>query len=196
MIKLNGSLHRMEKRLSLIDDFFPTVQFPSKTEGDWILINSGLFRFNVFEKIGGYLDSVEEDRELRNRMLGCGFLFYYLEQPLLTKIEMAASLTTDTDTGYRGDKRVRDRDEVRKRTRTMLANFGAPELRTQLGVSIDLPKLKISKVINRHLLKFNDAVVHTPATARALAQFRTNRLDNDQLDSDQLRINEPSMTPV
>ena len=168
MVKLNGSVHRMAKCLSLIDDFFPTLQFPSKTEGDWILINSGLFRKRVFEEVGGYLDSVEEDRELRNRTLGCGFLYYYLEQPLLTKIEMPASLTVDEVTGYRGDKRVRDRNEVRSRTRTILKNFGRPELRRELRAEIDLSGVNLSYVSNPDLLTFNERVPHTRGTREAL----------------------------
>ena len=94
-IKLDGSVHTIGKRVSLVDDFFPTIQTPSKTEGDWVLINSGLFRKSCFHRTGGYLDSVEEDRELRNRLLASGHVFHFIEEPLLTKIETAVSLTTD-----------------------------------------------------------------------------------------------------
>ncbi|GAA5483126.1 glycosyltransferase family 2 protein [Haloferula sargassicola] len=116
-IKLDGSVHLIDKRISLVDDFFPTLQSPSKTEGDWVLINSSLFRRGCFKRLGGFLDSVEEDRELRNRLLAAGHLFHFIAEPLLTKIEMPVSLTTDGDTGYRGEKRRRDREEVWHRNR-------------------------------------------------------------------------------
>ena len=170
MIKLNGNVHKMEKTLSLIDDFFPTLQFPSKTEGDWILINSGLFRKNVFEQVGGYLDSVEEDRELRNRTIGCGFMYYFLESVLLTKIEMAASLTVDEDTGYQGQKRIRDRNEVRERTRIMLPKFGQKSLRDELRVEVDLADVGLEYVSNPDLLTFNTKIAHTPGTRESLTR--------------------------
>ncbi|WP_411826182.1 glycosyltransferase family 2 protein [Luteolibacter sp. AS25] len=116
-IKLDGSVFTIGKRVSLVDDFFPTIQSPSKTEGDWVLINSGLFRKSCFHRLGGYLDSVEEDRELRNRLLASGHIFHFIEEPLLTKVETAVSLTTDGDTGYRGERRRADREEVWKRNR-------------------------------------------------------------------------------
>ena len=170
MIKLDGSLHKMEKCLSLVDDFFPTLQFPSKTEGDWILINSGLFRKNVFEQLGGYLDSVEEDRELRNRTIGCGFMYFYLEQVLLTKVEMAASLTVDENTGYKGQERIRDRNQVRERTRLMLPKFGQKSLRDELRVKVDLAGVGLEYVSNPALLTFNDAIPHTPGTRESLTR--------------------------
>ena len=170
MIKLDGSVHTMAKTLSLVDDFFPNLQFPSKTEGDWILINSGLFRKHVFEDLGGYLDSVEEDRELRNRTVGCGFMYYYLEQPLLTKIEMAASLTVDEDTGYKGQKRIDDRNEVRTRTRQMLERFGDETLCAEMQVKVDLGDVGLAFVSNPDLLTFNETIPHTQATQESLTR--------------------------
>ena len=124
MVKLNGSVHRMAKCLSLVDDFFPTLQFPSKTEGDWILINSGLFRKRVFEEVGALLRlgrggprAAQPDARLR----------------LFVLLFRAASFNQDRDAhlahGGRGDRLPgrqagwRDRNEVRSRTRTIPAKL-------------------------------------------------------------------------
>ncbi|MFA5505072.1 MAG: glycosyltransferase family 2 protein, partial [Vulcanimicrobiota bacterium] len=72
LIRSDGTVHEICKRISVVDDFFPNLQFPSKTPGDWILVNSALFRRSVFERVGGYLNSIEEDRELRNRIIVSG----------------------------------------------------------------------------------------------------------------------------
>ncbi len=165
MIKLDGSVHYINKRISLVDDFFPTLQFPSKTEGDWILINSGLFRKRVFESLGGYMDSVEEDRELRNRTIGCGHLYYYLEEPLLTKIEMGVSLTVSNDTGYYTDRRRKDREDVWDRLRLIRRSENIDTLRSQLRTEVDLSALEIRSISRPELLHLNTNIPHTPGSA-------------------------------
>jgi hypothetical protein len=146
--------------MSLVDDFFPNLQFPSKTEGDWILINSGLFRKTVFEKIGGYLDSVEEDRELRNRTIGTGMLYYYLEEPLLTKIEMGVSLTVSEDTGYSGHIRKNDRNEVWDRLKIIKKADDMNQLMEELKVPVDLSGIKIKYISNPDILTVNEGISH------------------------------------
>lgn len=170
MIKLDGAKHRIGKRISLVDDFFPNVQFPSKTEGDWILINSGLFSARALQQLGGFLDSVEEDREIRNRLIGTGSLVYYLEEPLLTKIEMDVSLTVSEDTGYRGDRRRRDRQEVWDRLELMRNQRDMEALKKELQVPVDLSQLRFSYVSNPELLTFNRQIPHAPGSDAALQQ--------------------------
>lgn len=174
-IKLDGSVHIIQKRISLVDDFFPHLQFPSKTEGDWILINSGLFRADLFCTLGGYLESVEEDRELRNRLIGCGYLAYYLEEPLLTKIEMNASLTVDELTGYRAGQRRRDRQAVWDRKRIYFSGEPMDKVREQSRVEIDLPDLEIARISNPAMVTVNRDV---PATSGTLRRFAA-ALDED-----------------
>lgn len=170
MIKLDGSVHYINKRMSLVDDFFPNLQFPSKTEGDWILINSGLFRKKVFEEMGGYLDSVEEDRELRNRLISTGSLFYYVETPLLTKIEMDVSLTVSEDTGYKADRRRNDRQQVWDRMALFRQNQDTARLKEQLKEKVDLSKVRFKSVSNPSLLTFNAAIPHIEGSDAALKE--------------------------
>jgi glycosyltransferase involved in cell wall biosynthesis len=159
-IKLDGSVHVISKRMSLVDDFFPNLQFPSQTEGDWILINSGLFRRRVFEEIGGFMNSVEEDRELRNRTIGCGYLYYYLEEPLLTKIETGVSLTVSEDTGYSAQRRKKDRQKVWDRVKTIRENCNICSLKNELMIPVDLSEIKIDSVSNPQLLTVNRNIPH------------------------------------
>jgi glycosyltransferase involved in cell wall biosynthesis len=160
MIKLDSSIHTINKHISLTDDFFPNLQFPSKTEGDWILINSGLFRKNVFEELGGYMDSVEEDREIRNRTIGCGYLYYYLEEPLLTKIETGVSLTVSEDTGYQGMQRQQDRNRVWERIDIIRKAKKISQLKKELMVPVDLSDVKIKYISNPEILKLNHDIPH------------------------------------
>lgn len=171
MIKLDGSVHHISKRMSLVDDFFPNLQFPSKTEGDWILINSGLFRKKVFRETGGYLNSVEEDRELRNRLISTGYLFFYIEEPLLTKIEMNVSLTVSEGTGYRGDRRRQDRQQVWDRLKLMKRTENISQLKEQLKEKVDLTGVRFKKVSNPELLTFNKDIPHVEGSDAALKQI-------------------------
>lgn len=170
MIKLDGSMHHINKRMSLVDDFFPNLQFPSKTEGDWILINSGLYAKKVFAETGGYLDSVEEDRELRNRLISCGYLFYYIETPLLTKIEMDVSLTVSGDTGYKADRRRRDRQQVWDRLALARELADIKELKKALTEKVDLSEVRFSMVSNPNLLQFNQEIPHVQGSDAALKE--------------------------
>lgn len=108
----DGSSARIARTLSLVDDFFPNLQFAAGPLGDWVLINSGLFRRSLFTRIGGYIDSVEEDRELRNRAMMHGANIWFIDEVLLTKYEQNDSLTAQADTGYRSAQRERDRAAV------------------------------------------------------------------------------------
>lgn len=157
-IRADGSVHLINKRISLLDDFFPNLQFPSKTDGDWILVNSGLFRRSLFQKLGGYLDSIEEDRELRNRIIATGHVVYYIEEPLLDKIEEADSLTVAHGTNYMADRRRADREEVWRRNRAYKrawneAMAGATLDPTRFAVPVELNGVEIAEVSNPELLR-------------------------------------------
>ncbi len=111
-VSADGSDVHIHRALSLVDDFFPNLQFNTGPLGDWVLINSGLFGRSILQKAGGYADMVEEDRELRNRILMHGGNMWLIEEPLLTKFESADSLTVAGETGYRSERRARDRASV------------------------------------------------------------------------------------
>ncbi|MDP0490219.1 MAG: glycosyltransferase family 2 protein [Verrucomicrobiota bacterium JB023] len=169
-IKLDGSVHIIDKRISLVDDFFPTLQSPSKTEGDWVLINSGLFRRRCFSRLGGYLDSVEEDRELRNRLIACGHIFHFIAEPLLTKVEMAVSLTTNDDTGYRGEKRKQDRDEVWRRNRLYRNGKWGNDAVEESKVPIDLNGVQIAEIISHQPLTIGHDLPLAEGTRKFLSR--------------------------
>jgi glycosyltransferase involved in cell wall biosynthesis len=108
----DGTSARVARTLSLVDDFFPGLQFGAGPLGDWVLINSGLFRRSILSTAGGFADGVEEDRDLRNRVLMHGANIWFIDEPLLTKFEQADSLTAREDTGYRSERRLKDRADV------------------------------------------------------------------------------------
>ena len=112
LVAPDGSKVRVGRALSLVDDFFPQLQMNAGPPGDWILINSGLFRREVFARLGGFQNCVEEDRELRNRLIMAGELLWLIDEPLLTKIDSTSSLTGDPKTGYLSQRRKDDRARI------------------------------------------------------------------------------------
>ena len=112
LLMANGSVHRISRTLSLVDDFFPQLQMAAGPPGDWILINSGLFRRAALAKVGGYSDTIEEDRDLRNRLIMSGAIIWVIDRPLVTKIESADSLTVGAATNYASQRRVTERTRI------------------------------------------------------------------------------------
>jgi len=111
-IGLDGQRHVYGRALSLVDDFFPNLQFTDSGLGDWVLINSGLYHRRIIARVGGYADLIEEDREFRNRLLMHGANIWFLPQPLMTVIPQHGSLTLAQDSGYRSARRQQDRARV------------------------------------------------------------------------------------
>ena len=170
LVTAAGETHRMGRPLSLVDDFFPNLQVAQTVEGDWVLVNSGLFRRSVFERLGGFLDSVEEDRELRNRTIAAGCVYAYVDRVLLTKVEMAVSLTTDDDTGYTGDRRRADRRAVwDRKTAWLRGGPGSVE-----PVTVDLADVVVEDAYApggaAPMLRLNTEIPATPGTWQALEQ--------------------------
>ena len=112
LVAADGSRHHVRRALSLVDDFFPHMQMAAGPPGDWILINSGLFRRDVFHRHGCFADSVEEDREFRNRLIMAGEILWLVDCPLLTKIDSVDSLTVAQQTGYASERRAQDRQNI------------------------------------------------------------------------------------
>ncbi len=111
-LSADGRSARIARTLSLVDDFFPNLQFAAGPLGDWVLINSGLFRRSLFARIGGYRDSIEEDREIRNRAIMAGANIWFIDDVLLAKYDQPDSLTAAGDSGYFSGRRLRDREAV------------------------------------------------------------------------------------
>jgi glycosyltransferase involved in cell wall biosynthesis len=143
----DGSRRKIGRALSLIDDFFPNLQMNAGPWGDWILINSGLFRHAIFARVGGFEHCVEEDRELRNRLLMNGEVMWLIEEPLVTKIECADSLTVATSTNYLSSQRQQDRDLVWSRASAWRS--GAPPAR----IGLDLEGVEIDDISRPELIR-------------------------------------------
>ena len=143
LLAADGSRRRITRALSIVDDFFPQLQMAAGPLGDWILINPALFRRSVLARAGGFESCVEEDRELRNRLLMHGEVFWLIDEPLLTKVECSDSLTVAAATSYASDRRARDRAMVWQRAGAWRQG-GAP-----LVVPIDLSGVSIAEITGR-----------------------------------------------
>lgn len=112
LVCADGTRHHIRRALSLVDDVFPNLQMAAGVPGDWILINCGLFRASVFSELGGFKNCIEEDRELRNRLLFDGRAVWLIPEVLLTKYECEDSLTVQHATNYDSELRTRDRADI------------------------------------------------------------------------------------
>ena len=161
LMLLSGRVVQIRRSLSLVDDLFPNLQFDAQLPGDWMHVNSGLFHPGVFERLGGFMDAIEEDREFRNRLILSGEVVRVLDAVLLTKFETEDALTRRAETGYTSPRRAADRDRVWARVADWRAGKPvAPE-------PVDLPDLDISAITNPENLKLSAALA-TPATREAL----------------------------
>jgi len=176
LIKADGSCHDITSPLSLFDDFFPHVQALRPVEGDWVLINCGLFRREVFRRIGGFVDTVEEDRELRNRLLAGGFRIAYLPDPVLDKIETMDSLTLDPSSGYASERRAAARDEVKRQVRRYRQGRWGEDAVVDSMAPIDLPEVAIEMVSRPELLCIDGDIPMTEESRRVTAGLR-NQLE-------------------
>lgn len=159
LVRADGSSDRIARTLSLLDDFFPNLQFGAGPLGDWVLINSGLFRRSLFERIGGFRDSVEEDRDIRNRALMAGANVWFIDDVLLDKYEQPDSLTAEAATGYRSERRIADREAVWETIARWKAGGGWDP------VPVDIPPLGIDFISAPERLAVQRAVPMTDATA-------------------------------
>ena len=112
LILPDGERVEIRRTLSLVDDFFPNLQMAAGVPGDWTHVNSGLFHRSVFDRLGGFSDCIEEDREFRNRLIMAGEVLWVIPDILLTKIESADGLTQQKDTDYDSARRQVDRQRV------------------------------------------------------------------------------------
>jgi glycosyltransferase involved in cell wall biosynthesis len=163
-LSAGGGSARIARTLSLVDDFFPNLQFGAGPLGDWVLINSGLFRRTLLARTGGYTDSVEEDRDLRNRALMHGANIWFIDDVLLTKYEQSDSLTAQANTGYVSVQRRDDRARV-WRTIEEWKTGKQPDI-----VEIDLKDVGLSFVSAPDRLKLATDIAISASTRSWLAR--------------------------
>ncbi len=142
LLDAHGGRRRISRALALVDDFFPQLQMNAGPLGDWILINPGLFRRSALLRAGGFERCVEEDRELRNRLIMHGEIIWLIDEPLLTKVECADGLTVAAGTDYRSETRRRDRAMVWSRVDAWRSTGARPV------VPIDLGDVEIAEISN------------------------------------------------
>ena len=159
LILPDGRKVAIRRDISLMDDVFPNLQMGTQVPGEWTHINSGLFRADVFNRLGGFEDCIEEDREFRNRLILNGEIIWIVPELLLTKIETPDSLTQSAVSDYDSEKRRSDRRLV----------WGKVEEWRRSGtvdpVSVNIEILGVSFASRPELLRRRDIAV-TTITAR------------------------------
>lgn len=157
LILPDGRRVEIRRDLSLLDDVFPNLQMGSQVPGEWTHINSGLFRTDVFRRLGGFEDCIEEDREFRNRLILNGEVIWIVPELLLTKIETPDSLTQSAVSDYDSARRRADRIRVWQKVDTWRENGRVDP------VPVDIPELVIDRVSRPGALHRRDIPV-TEAT--------------------------------
>ncbi len=163
LIRWDGSRLIAQNALRLVDDFFPNIQGRLDQSGDWILVNAGLFRAQVFSRYGGFRNSIEEDRDMRNRLIMAGEVVHLLPQVLLRKFEYEDSLTMAQASDYHSERRQSDRAAI-------WADIAAWRRTGQVAPQpIDLSELRIDFISNPASVAVSEALM-TPATRERLQQ--------------------------
>lgn len=161
LILPDGTSRIIRREVSMADDLLPNVQINTQVPGEWLHINSGLFHPRVFAQLGGYADTIEEDREFRNRLILSGQPVWVIQEPLLTKIETADSLTQSEATDYLSPARTAAREAIwREVDQWMKTRRIAPK-------PVDLPHGAVAEIVNPAILS-PSAALATKATRRAV----------------------------
>ncbi|MFW8637549.1 glycosyltransferase family 2 protein [Cribrihabitans pelagius] len=164
LILPDGRRVKIRRDLSLLDDVFPNLQMGTQVPGEWTHINSGLFRADLFRRLGGFEDCVEEDREFRNRLILNGEVIWNVPELLLTKIETPGSLTQSSASDYDSTRRRADRQKVWQKVKHW----------RQTGkidpVPVDIPHLELAHVSRPEWLQRRDIPV-TEETAAAVGKI-------------------------
>ena len=176
LILPDGRQVTIRRDISIIDDVFPNIQMGDRVPGDWLHVNSGLFHPRIFAQLGGYADSIEEDREFRNRIVLSGQLVWIIEEPLLTKIETADSLTQSEASGYLSPARTAARAKVWQGVAEWMATRRIPPQ------PIDLDPATVAEVVNPGILSLSGALA-SPRTRRGLAGLIGQAADQTRTNS-------------
>ncbi len=158
----DGRQATIRRPISLVDDIFPNLQLGTYVPGERMHVNSGLFHPEVFARLGGFADCIEEDREFRNRLILGGEVVWVIEDVLMTKIETPDSLTQSTATDYNRAHRAADRKMVWGKVDHWLAT------REVVPEKINLPGLAVAYVSRPDLIVLSRALM-TEATRAVIA---------------------------
>jgi glycosyltransferase involved in cell wall biosynthesis len=157
LILPDGRRVDIRRDISLFDDVFPNLQVGTQVPGEWTHINSGLFCSDALQRVGGFEDCIEEDREFRNRLILNGEVIWVIPELLLTKIETPDSLTQSA---------VSDYDSVRRKADRQMVWGKVDEWRNSgriAPVVLDIPGLDVNFISNPAVLGPRD-IPMTPAT--------------------------------
>ncbi|MBA3325055.1 MAG: glycosyltransferase [Rhodobacteraceae bacterium] len=72
------------------------------------LVDAGLFRREVFRRLGGFAKGVDEDRDMRARIRAAGGVVGFVPHPLLTRFERSSLRSVDMAPDERGARPVGD----------------------------------------------------------------------------------------
>lgn len=163
LILPDGRRMEIRRDISLFDDVFPNLQMGTQVPGEWTHINSGLFRADVFKRLGGFENCIEEDREFRNRLILNGEIVWVIPELLLTKIETPDSLTQSVESDYESAKRKVDRLLVWGKVADW-RKYGRVE-----PVTIDIDDLEVTFVSNPYHLNRRGIPTAANTAARVTA---------------------------
>ena len=166
LILPDGRRVEIRRDLSLLDDVFPNLQMGAQVPGEWTHINSGLFRADVFRRLGGFADCIEEDREFRNRLILNGEVIWIVPELLLTKIETPDSLTQSAASDYDSARRRADRQQVWHKVEHWRRTGDVDP------VPVDIPRLELAQVSRPEWLQRRD-IPAKDETATAVRKILT-----------------------
>ncbi|MAM41197.1 MAG: hypothetical protein CL949_22440 [Erythrobacter sp.] len=164
LILPDGRRVEIRRDLSLLDDVFPNLQMGSQVPGEWTHVNSGLFRSDVFRRLGGFEDCIEEDREFRNRLILNGEIIWIVPELLLTKIETPDSLTQSAVSDYDSARRRADRARVWAKVEAWRARGRVDP------VPVDIPNLDVAQISRPDWLHRRE-IPATEATAKRVSDM-------------------------
>ena len=168
-IRLDGKIFNVGWPVSLVDDFFPNIQNTTFCGGKFLLPNPGLFRKKVFEETGGFMDVIEEDRELRDRLIASGYQHSFINEPLITKYEEMDSLTMNSLSGFRSDIRLSNRNEIKLRAKEMM-RYDPEDVKRLFRVPINLETAEIEYISNPQTITLNKTIPMTEKTMKRLEE--------------------------
>ncbi len=168
-VRLDGKIFTVGWPVSLVDDFFPNIQTTTFSGGKFLLPNPGLFRKKVFEEMGGFLNVIEEDRELRDRLIAAGYQHSFINEPLITKYEETDSLTMNHLSGFKSEKRISNRNDIKRRAREMM-KCEPEEVKKLFRVTINLEQIEIEFMSSTQNLTLNKTIPMTEKTIKRLEE--------------------------